>query len=90
VRTRLRDHVKERLGTFGLLAPSIAQCAAGAALAWIIGIELLGHPRPLFAPISVLICVGVGLGQRQRRVAELVIGVIRGVGHGDLLVYGIG
>ncbi|WP_433431012.1 FUSC family protein [Nonomuraea sp. CA-141351] len=90
MRTRLSDHVKERLGTFGLTAPSIAQCAVGAAIAWLIAIELLGHPRPFFAPISVLICVGVGLGQRLRRVAELVIGVSLGVGIGDLLVSWIG
>ncbi|MET7327728.1 FUSC family protein [Nonomuraea sp. NPDC005650] len=90
MRTRLSDHVKERLGTFGLMAPSIAQCAVGSALAWIIAMELLGHPHPFFAPISVLICVGVGLGQRLRRVAELVIGVSLGVGVGDLLVSWIG
>lgn len=82
--------MRERLGTFGLMAPSIAQCSVGAALAWIVAIELLGHPRPFFAPISVLVCVGVGLGQRLRRVAELVIGVSLGVGVGDLLVGWIG
>ncbi|PRX70290.1 uncharacterized membrane protein YgaE (UPF0421/DUF939 family) [Nonomuraea fuscirosea] len=90
VRTRLSDLVKERLGTFGLVAPSIAQCAVGSALAWIIAIQLLGHPRPFFAPISVLICVGVGLGQRLRRLVELVVGVSLGVGVGDLLVSWIG
>ncbi|MEV5499005.1 FUSC family protein [Nonomuraea fuscirosea] len=90
VRTRLSDLVKERLGTFGLVAPSIAQCAVGSALAWIIAIQLLGHPRPFFAPISVLICVGVGLGRRLRRLVELVVGVSLGVGVGDLLVSWIG
>ncbi|MFC4113680.1 FUSC family protein [Nonomuraea zeae] len=90
MRTRLSDHVRERLSTFGLMAPSIAQCAVGAGIAWIIAMELLGHPHPFFAPISVLICVGVGLGQRLRRVAELVIGVSLGVGVGDLLVGWIG
>ncbi|MEU5862691.1 FUSC family protein [Nonomuraea sp. NPDC047529] len=90
MRTRLSDHVRERLGTFGLMAPSIVQCAVGAALAWIVAVDLLGHARPFFAPISVLICVGVGLGQRLRRVAELVVGVSLGVGVGDLLVSWIG
>ncbi|WP_173521249.1 FUSC family protein [Nonomuraea antri] len=90
MRTRLGDHLKERLSTFGLAAPSIAQCAVGAALAWAIAVQVLGHPQPFFAPISVLICVGVGLGQRLRRVAELVIGVSLGVGLGDLLVSWIG
>ncbi|MEW9549301.1 aromatic acid exporter family protein [Nonomuraea sp. NPDC050783] len=90
MRTRLGDHVRERLGTFALAAPSIAQCAVGAALAWVVATELLGHPRPFFAPIAVLISVGVGLGQRLRRVAELVVGVSLGVGVGDLLVSWIG
>ncbi|MEV5552666.1 FUSC family protein [Nonomuraea wenchangensis] len=90
MRTRLSEHVRERLGTFALAWPSIAQCAVGAALAWIVAVRLLGHPRPFFAPISVLICVGVGLGQRLRRVAELVVGVSLGVGVGDLLVAWIG
>ncbi|NUP03662.1 MAG: aromatic acid exporter family protein [Nonomuraea sp.] len=72
------------------MAPSIVQCAVGAALAWVVAIELLGHARPFFAPISVLICVGVGLGQRLRRVVELVVGVSLGVGIGDLLVSWIG
>ncbi|WP_433346040.1 FUSC family protein [Microtetraspora malaysiensis] len=90
MRTWLSDQVKRRLGTFGLLVPSIAQCSVGAALAWIVAVHLLGHDHPLFAPISVMICVGVGLGQRLRRVVELVLGVSLGVGIGDLLVSWIG
>ncbi|MFG1942985.1 aromatic acid exporter family protein [Nonomuraea sp. NPDC048826] len=90
VGTKLGDHMRERWGTFGLLAPSIAQSAAGAGLAWLIATQLLGHVRPFFAPIAVLISVGIGLGQRLRRVAELVIGVSLGVGLGDLLVAWIG
>ncbi|MEV0613130.1 FUSC family protein [Nonomuraea sp. NPDC050404] len=88
--TRLSALAKEQLGTFGLQVPAIAQCSVGAALAWVTAIELLGHPAPLFAPISVLICAGVGLGQRLRRVVELVVGVSVGVGVGDLLVAWIG
>ncbi|NUR92459.1 MAG: aromatic acid exporter family protein [Nonomuraea sp.] len=72
------------------MAPSIGQCSIGAAIAWVVAMDLLGHPRPFFAPISVLICVGVGLGQRLRRVVELVVGVSLGVGVGDLLVSWIG
>lgn len=90
MRTWLSDQVRKRLGAFGLIVPSIAQCAVGAALAWIVAVHLLGHTHPLFAPISVMICVGVGLGQRLRRVVELVVGVSLGVGIGDLLVSWIG
>ncbi len=72
------------------MAPSIAQCAVGAALAWLVAKEVLGHPSPFFAPIAVVVCVGVGLGQRLRRAVELVVGVSLGVGVGDLLVSWIG
>ncbi|MBN6054367.1 FUSC family protein [Nonomuraea sp. RK-328] len=82
--------MRERLAAFGLMGPAIAQSAVGAGLAWTAAIHLLGHPRPFFAPISVLICLGVGLGQRLRRVIELVVGVSLGVGVGDLLVAWIG
>ncbi|GAA0913070.1 FUSC family protein [Nonomuraea longicatena] len=83
---KLGKHLRERLSTFGLMAPSVAQCAVGAALAWVIATQLLGHARPFFAPIAVLIAVGIGLGQRLRRVVELVVGVSLGVGVGDLLI----
>lgn len=90
MRAWLVDQWRKRLGTFGLIGPSIAQCAVGAALAWLVAVHLLGHPNPLFAPVSVMICVGIGFGRRLRRLAELVIGVSLGVGVGDLLVSWIG
>lgn len=83
-------HVPQRLGRLRLMAPSIGQCAVGAAIAWLVAKDLLGHSRPFFAPIAVVICIGVGLGQRLRRVVELVVGVSLGVGVGDLLVSRIG
>ncbi|SEG31303.1 Uncharacterized membrane protein YgaE, UPF0421/DUF939 family [Nonomuraea solani] len=72
------------------MAPPIGQCAVGAALAWLVAKDVLGHSRPFFAPIAVVVCIGVGLGQRLRRVVELVVGVSLGVGVGDLLVSWIG
>ncbi|MEV0229350.1 FUSC family protein [Nonomuraea sp. NPDC050786] len=72
------------------MTPSIAQCAVGAAIAWLVAKDLLGHSRPFFAPIAVVVCIGVGLGQRLRRVVELVAGVSVGIGVGDLLVSWIG
>src|SRR5690606_2929027 len=90
VGAKFGDHMRERLGTFGLMAPAIAQSSVGAGVAWIVATQVLGHARPFFAPIAVLISVGIGLGQRLRRVAELVVGVSLGVGVGDLLVSFIG
>ena len=69
----------------------IAQCSIAAALAWLVATQVFGHARPFFAPIAVIICIGVGLGQqRLRRVVELVVGVSLGIGVGDLLVNTIG
>ncbi|GAA3469600.1 FUSC family protein [Nonomuraea roseola] len=82
--------LRGRLDRLRLMAPSIGQCAVAAALAWLVAKDLLGHPRPFLAPIAVVLCVGVGLGARLRRVAELVVGVGLGVGVGDLLVSRIG
>ncbi|MFI7698761.1 aromatic acid exporter family protein [Nonomuraea sp. NPDC049480] len=82
--------VRERLSRLRLMGPPIGQCAVGAALAWLVAKDLLGHSRPFFAPIAVVVCIGVGLGQRLRRVVELVVGVSLGVGVGDLLVSWIG
>ena len=73
------------------MALPILQCSVAAALAWLVASEVFGHGRPFFAPIAVVISIGVGLGQRRlRRVVELVVGVSVGIGVGDLLVLSIG
>jgi uncharacterized membrane protein YgaE (UPF0421/DUF939 family) len=69
---------------------SIGQCAVAAAGAWAVASELLGHPRPFFACVAAVVCLGVRAAQRLRRVAELAVGVTVGVAVGDLLVNVIG
>jgi uncharacterized membrane protein YgaE (UPF0421/DUF939 family) len=68
----------------------IAQCAIGAMLAWHIATSFLEHPRPFFAPVAAVVCLGVSNSARLRRVGELAIGVTIGVGIADLLVSEIG
>ena len=83
--------MRRRVRRLRLMALPILQCGIAAGLAWFVATRVFGHPRPFFAPIAVLICIGVGLGQqRLRRVVELVVGVSVGIGVGDLLVYTIG
>ncbi|WP_308168267.1 FUSC family protein [Nonomuraea sp. NEAU-A123] len=82
--------MKKRLSRLALMAPTVGQCAVGAALAWLVAKDLLGHPSPFFAPIAVIISIGVGLGQRLPRMVEMVVGVSLGVGVGDFLVSWIG
>ena len=68
----------------------IAQCAIAAMLAWQIAGVLLDHPRPFFAPVAAVVCLGASNSARLRRVGELGIGVTIGVGIADLLVREIG
>jgi uncharacterized membrane protein YgaE (UPF0421/DUF939 family) len=73
------------------MALPILQCSVAAAIAWLVATAVFGHARPFFAPIAVVICIGVGMGQqRLRRVVELVVGVSVGIGVGDLLISWIG
>lgn len=65
----------------------IGQCAVGAALAWLVATEVLGHNRPFFAPVAAVVALGVSYGQRFRRIIEVVVGVAIGVGVGDLFVH---
>jgi uncharacterized membrane protein YgaE (UPF0421/DUF939 family) len=90
-RARLRAAWRTRVRALRRLGLPILQCAVAAALAWLVATQVFGHARPFFAPIAVIICIGVGLGQqRLRRVVELVVGVSLGIGVGDVLVNTIG
>jgi uncharacterized membrane protein YgaE (UPF0421/DUF939 family) len=73
-----------------LSALPIVQCGLAAGIAWFVAADLLGHARPFFAPIAAVLSLGVSLGSRLRRAAELVVGVSLGVLVGDLLVSAIG
>lgn len=70
--------------------PLILQAAFGAALAWFIATDLLGHPVPFFAPVTAMICLGLTYGNRLRRVVELTVGVAIGVLVGDVFVHFFG
>ncbi len=65
----------------------ILQVAVGAGMAFWAAQSLMGHPAPFFAPITVIIILGLSGGDRIRRALELSFGVVVGVGLGDLLVH---
>jgi uncharacterized membrane protein YgaE (UPF0421/DUF939 family) len=67
-----------------------AQAALASASAWWLARELLGHPRPIFAPVVALIAVSTTLGQRRRYAVEMVLGVALGIGIADSLFTLIG
>lgn len=66
------------------------QCAFAGGLALYVASDLVGHPRPFFAPIAAVISLGISLNSRRRRAIELVVGVSLGVLVGDLLIAQIG
>ena len=64
-----------------LLGAALAAVTTGAC-AWrwhLVATELVGHPKPFFAPVAAIITLGITVGQRGRRAAELALGVAVGI-----------
>lgn len=76
IEARLR-RVRQRI------LPSI-QMGIAAGLAYWIAHEWVGHPQPFFAPITVVIIVGMSGGDRITRALDMSLGCILGVLIGDL------
>lgn len=83
---RLRSGVlRLRDGWLQILQTGVAACAA-----WFLAVLLLGLEKPTFAPIAVVISLGLAVGERSQRIIELTLGVAFGVVFADLLVSVIG
>jgi uncharacterized membrane protein YgaE (UPF0421/DUF939 family) len=82
--------VRARVARLRSKSWQVGQCAVAAGLAWYVGVHLLGHPHPYFAPIVALVSLGTSYGQRIRRVAEVTVGVAVGVFLGDLYTHVLG
>jgi uncharacterized membrane protein YgaE (UPF0421/DUF939 family) len=69
----------------------ILQTAAGAVAAYYVALALpLSDPRPVFASIAAVICLGASFSRRGRRAIELICGVVLGLTVADLLLSVIG
>jgi uncharacterized membrane protein YgaE (UPF0421/DUF939 family) len=90
IRTRSRISLDERLTRVRDKSWHIGQCAVAAGIAWFVAHDVVGHPRPFFAPVVAVICLGTSYGQRLRRVVEVTVGVAIGVLLADLLLRLIG
>jgi uncharacterized membrane protein YgaE (UPF0421/DUF939 family) len=87
---RGRVSFRARRGRLRSKSWHIGQCAVAAGVAWWLANDVFGHPRPFFAPIVAVICLGTSYGQRLRRVVEVTLGVAVGVFLADLLLLLIG
>ncbi|MCX5121776.1 FUSC family protein [Micromonospora sp. NBC_00362] len=76
-----------RLRAGGVVA---VQAGLAASLAWLVAHELLGNPDPVFAPIVAVGTLAASVGQRVRRIVELIVGVGLGVAVGDLFLAVVG
>ncbi len=77
------------LGTllFGRLRAALPDAAAAtvaAALAWLLAKALFGHPYPVFAAVTAIICLAPGLPNHGRQAVGLVLGVATGILVGEV------
>src|SRR3954470_12161363 len=83
---RSRTSMRTRFQRVQLAWRSVLQTAIAAPVAYLIATEVVGHPRPVFAPVAAIIPLGITGGQRRRRAVELALGVAVGIAIADLLV----
>src|SRR3954454_2730302 len=83
---RSRTSVRTRFERLTLAWRSLFQTAIAATAAYLIAHNLIGHPRPFFAPIAAIITLGITVGQRGPRAVELALGVAVGIAIADGLV----
>jgi len=81
--TQRLDRLRDKLWHIG-------QCSVAAGVAWWLATDIVGHPKPFFAPIAAVICLGTTYGQRLRRIVEVSFGVAIGIFLADVLLLWIG
>ena len=61
--------------------------AVAAGLAWLLAQHLFGHPKPLFAAISAIVCLSPGLPSHARQALGLLVGVATGIVVGEIALF---
>src|SRR6058998_3883836 len=67
-RSRLSEELTRRLTRWRNTAVPIVQAALAAGLSWLVAVHIVDHRAPFFAPVAAVVCLGITLGQRLRRV----------------------
>lgn len=89
-KARLRRAVDQRLAALRFAWWRIVQVATAAGLAWLIATRVFGHEQPFFAPIAVVLVLGLAIERRGKRAYEVAFGVALGIGIADLIVVATG
>jgi uncharacterized membrane protein YgaE (UPF0421/DUF939 family) len=89
-KARFRRGVDQRVGALRFALWRILQVCVAAGLAWLIATEVFGHEQPFFAPIAVVLVLGLAIERRGRRAYEVALGVALGIGIADLIVVATG
>lgn len=90
-RLQVVEHsLRSRINRVRTRFPYMLQATIGAGLAYWVAHELVGHPQPFFAPMSVVIILGLSGGDRLSRAFEMAMGGVLGVAVGDLLFHSTG
>jgi len=87
---RMPVAIRARLHWVRTQLTSIVQVSLGAALAWVIAHDLIGHQQPFFAPVAAILVIYAGTGGRRQIMLELFVGVSVGVLVGETLISVIG
>ncbi len=85
-RAKLRRALDQRLAAVRFAWWRILQVCVAAGLAWLIATRVFGHPQPFFAPIAVVLVLGLAIERRGRRAYEVALGVALGIAVADLIV----
>src|SRR5699024_7190674 len=90
-RLQVVEHsLRSRINRVRTRFPYMLQATIGASLAYWVAHELVGHPQPFFAPMSVDIILGLSGDDRLSRALEMTMGGVLGVAVGDLQSHSTG
>lgn len=92
-RDRIRaveDSVQARFKRMRKRLLPILQTGIAAGFAYWVSKDVIGHHRPFFAPISVVIIIGMTGGDRISKAWDIALGCLVGVLIGDLFLYRLG
>lgn len=69
---------------FSLAWRDAAASAIAAGIAWVLAVWLFGHPHPVFAAVTAIVCLSPGLPSHGRQAVGLMLGVATGIVVGEV------